>query len=174
MHINNGDNMYYIKNFLLYSLLGFVMESTLFKIVGSTKHSGIFIGPMTAVYGVGIIAILLLNKYLFKKMRCNKSIKFIVEFILLTIVLSIIELIGGNVLNLLFNIDMWDYSKDSMNFGKYICLRNSIIWGIMGVLYIHIFKSFTDKLLRKITKKETYFFLTIFSIDLILTLAIKL
>ena len=167
-------NMYYIKNFLLYSLLGFVMESTLFKIVGSTKHSGIFFGPMTAVYGVGIVSILLLNKYLFKKMHCNKSIIFIVEFIILTIVLSLIELIGGNVLNLLFDIDMWNYSKDSMNFGKYICLRNSIIWGIMGVLYIHIFKEFTDKLLKKITRKETYFFLIIFSIDLVLTLVLKL
>ena len=40
-----------------------------------------------------------------------------------------------------------------MNLGKYICLRNSIIWGIMGVLYIHIFKEFTDKLLKKITRK---------------------
>ena len=84
-HNNNGDNMYYIKNFLLYSLLGFVMESTLFKITGSLKDSGIFYGPMTAVYGVGIVAILLLNKYLFKKIRCNKALKLIVEFIILTI-----------------------------------------------------------------------------------------
>ena len=150
------------------------MESTLFKIVGSTKHSGIFFGPMTAVYGVGIIAILLLNKNLFKKMNCNKSLKLIVEFIILTIVLSLIELIGGNVLNILFDIDMWNYSNDAMNFGKYICLRNSLIWGVMGVVYINIFKNFTDKLLRKITKKETYFFLTIFIIDLLLTLTIKL
>ena len=59
--------MYYTKNFLLYSLLGFVMESTLFKVTDVSKHSGIFYGPMTAVYGVGIVAILLLNKHLFKK-----------------------------------------------------------------------------------------------------------
>ena len=150
------------------------MESTLYKITGSIKHSGIFYGPMTAVYGVGIVAILLLNKHLFKKMRCNKSLKLIVEFIILTIVLTLIELIGGNVLNMLFDIDMWNYSKDSMNFGKYICLRNSLIWGIMGLLYIHIIKKFTDKILSKISRKETYFFLTVFVIDLILVLATKL
>ena len=57
--------MYYLKIFLLYSLLGFIMESTLFKIKLSKKHSGIFYGPMTAVYGVGIISIELLNKYFF-------------------------------------------------------------------------------------------------------------
>lgn len=150
------------------------MESTLFKITDSIKHSGIFYGPMTAVYGIGIVAILLLNKYLFRKMRCTKSLKLIFEFIILTITLSLIELIGGNVLNLLFDIDMWNYSKDSMNFGKYICLRNSLIWGILGVAYIHIIKKFTDKILSKITRKETYFFITIFIFDLILVLATKL
>lgn len=150
------------------------MESTLFKITLSRKYSGIFFGPMTAVYGVGIVAILLLNKYLFKKIKCHKILKLIVEFIILTIVLSLIEFIGGNILNMLFNIDMWNYSKDSMNFGKYICLRNSLIWGIMGLLYIHIFKNFTDRILSKITRKETYFFLSIFVADLILVLVTKI
>ena len=49
--------MYYIKVFLLYSLLGFIMESTLYKVKSVNKHSGIFYGPMTAVYGIGILSI---------------------------------------------------------------------------------------------------------------------
>ena len=148
--------MYYIKIFLLYSLLGFVMESTLFKIKLSKKHSGIFYGPMTAVYGVGIISIELLNKYFFKKIKCSKLLKLLIEFLTLTIILSLIEYIGGNVLNYLFDIDMWDYSNIKPNFGKYICLQNSIIWGILGTVYIHIFKTFTDKLIKQITPKESY------------------
>ncbi|MBQ8219170.1 MAG: putative ABC transporter permease [Bacilli bacterium] len=166
--------MYYTKVFLLYSLLGFVMESTLFKIVKTNKHSGIFYGPITAVYGVGILAIELLNKYLFKKIKANKIIKLIFEFIILTIILTLIEYLGGNILKLLFNIDMWDYSNNFMNFGKYICLQTSLIWGILGLAYIYIFKRFTDKIINKITNKETYFFLTIFIIDTLLTLINKL
>ena len=166
--------MYYIKIFLLYSLLGFVMESTLFKIKLSRKHSGIFYGPMTAVYGVGIISIELLNKYFFKKIKCNKLLKLIIEFLILTIVLSLIEYLGGNILNYLFDIDMWDYSNIKPNFGKYICLQNSIIWGILGTVYIHVFKQFTDKILNQITLKETYLFLGIFIIDTILVLVTKL
>lgn len=150
------------------------MESVLFKITNSPKYSGIFYGPMTAVYGVGIIAILLLNKYLFKKLKSNKWIKLTVEFLILTPVLSLIEFIGGNVLNYLFDIDMWNYTKDSMHFGKYVCLRNSLIWGIMGTLYINIIKKFTDKILIKISRKETYFFLTIFIIDLIMVIITKM
>ena len=166
--------MYYLKIFLLYSLLGFIMESTLFKIKLSKKHSGIFYGPMTAVYGVGIISIELLNKYFFKKIKCSKLLKLLIEFLTLTIILSLIEYIGGNVLNYLFDIDMWDYSNIKPNFGKYICLQNSIIWGILGTVYIHIFKPFTDKLIKQITPKESYLFLTIFIIDTILVLVTKL
>ena len=166
--------MYYIKTFLLYSLLGFIMESTLFKVRLVNKHSGIFYGPITAVYGVGILSIVLLNKYFFKKIKCNKILKLLIEFITLTIILSIIEYLGGNILNYLFDIDMWDYSKIKPNFGKYICLQNSIIWGILGTVYIHIFKPFTDKILNQITNKETYLFLTLFIIDTILVLITKL
>ena len=166
--------MYYLKIFLLYSLLGFIMESTLFKIKLSKKHSGIFYGPITAVYGVGIISIELLNKYFFKKIKCSKLLKLLIEFLTLTIILSLIEYIGGNVLNYLFDIDMWDYSNIKPNFGKYICLQNSIIWGILGTVYIHIFKTFTDKLIKQITPKESYLFLTIFIIDTILVLVTKL
>lgn len=166
--------MYYTKIFLLYSLLGFIMESTLFKIRNVNKHSGIFYGPMTAVYGVGILSIELLNKYFFKKIKSHKILKYLIEFLTLTIVLSIIEYLGGNILNYLFDIDMWDYSKIKPNFGKYICLQNSLIWGLLGTIYIHIFKPFTDKIIKQITTKETYLFLTIFIIDTILVLINKL
>lgn len=166
--------MYYIKTFLLYSLIGFIWESTLYKIKVVNKHSGIFYGPMTAVYGVGIIAIELLNKYLFTKIKCSKLYKLLIEFITLTIVLSAIECLGGNILNYLFDIDMWNYSNIKPNFGKYICLWYSLIWGILGTLYINIFKSFTDKITKQITTKETYLFLVIFIIDTILVLINKL
>lgn len=166
--------MYYTKIFLLYSLFGFVMESTLYKIIKTNKHSGIFYGPMTAVYGFGIISIEILNKYLFKKIKCNKILKLIIEYIILTLILSLIEYLGGNILNYLFDIDMWDYSNTKIHFGKYVCLRNSLIWGLLGVAYLHIFKPFTDKLLNQVTKRETYFFFIIFMIDTIMTLITKL
>lgn len=150
------------------------MESTLFKITGSVKDSGIFYGPMTAVYGVGIIAILLLNKYFFKKIKCNKIIKYLIEFIVLTLVLTLIEFIGGNVLNYLFDIDMWNYTKKPYNFGKYVCLELALTWGVMGILFIHIFKPFSDKILSKVTDKEVYLFLSIFLVDLSLVLVTKL
>ena len=166
--------MYYIKNFLLYSLIGFIMESTLFKYMAINKHSGIFYGPITAVYGVGILSIILINKYFFTKIKNHKVLKYIIEFIILAIVLSIIEYLGGNILNYLFNIDMWDYSNNHPHLGKYICLQNSLIWGFLGTLYIHIFKKFTDKIIKTITNKETLIFSILFILDTIITLITKI
>ena len=166
--------MYYIKIFLTYSLIGFIYESTLYKILKTTKYSGIFYGPITAVYGIGILTIELLNTNLFKKIKTNKILKIIIEYITLTLFLTLVEYLGGNILNILFDIDMWNYSKYPFNFGKYICLYTSLLWGLLGLLYIYIFKKFTDKIIKQITNKETYLFLTIFIIDTILVLITKL
>ena len=165
--------MYYIKNFLLYSLLGFVMESTLYKIINSKRHSGIFYGPITIVYGIGIIALILIDKYLLSKIKCNKYIKLLIEFISFTIILSLIELLCGNITYLIFKIDMWNYIDEPYHIGKYVCLQNSLIWGLLGVLYIHIFKPFTDKIVNQISKRQTYIFILIFIIDLSLVMINK-
>ena len=56
--------LYYINCLFLYSFLGFTLESEVYKINNSNRHSGIFYGPITEVYGFGIIALILLKKYL--------------------------------------------------------------------------------------------------------------
>ena len=55
--------MYYINSFFLYSLLGFIIESTIFKNT-KLKPSGVLNGPITLVYGVGGIVLLLTNNAL--------------------------------------------------------------------------------------------------------------
>ena len=159
--------MYYIELFFIYSLFGFIMESTLYKILLSNRHSSIFYGPVTTIYGFGVIAIELLNKYIFKKIKTNFIFKISIEYIVLVIILSIIEYIGGNVLNILFKVDLWDYSNKAFHFGKYVCLLNSLIWGFLGITYIHILKNITDKYINQISSKEISFIIVVFIIDLI-------
>ena len=59
--------MYYLNSFLLYGLLGFIMESTLFKISEPSRVSGVLYGPITLVYGLGGIALTLADKYILSK-----------------------------------------------------------------------------------------------------------
>lgn len=166
--------MYYLKTILLYSLFGFCMESTVYKISLSKRHSGICYGPFTYVYGFGVLSLTLLKKYFLDKLHLNKYLKFLITFVLCTITLTLIEWLGGNILNLIFDIDMWNYTKKTYNFGKYICLEYALIWGLFGTLYIYYLKNFIDKIIKIIPNKFTIAILIINILDIILVLINKI
>lgn len=166
--------MYYINCLYFYSLFGFILESTVYKISKSKRHSGIFYGPITMVYGFGVLNLILLKKYFFDKLTCNKYLKLIIIFITCWITLTTIEWLGGNILYQLFNINMWNYSKKAFNFGKYICLELSLIWGILGTLFIYYLKDFFDKFIALFPKKLTLIIILINIIDTLLVFFNKL
>ena len=56
---------YYINALYFFSLFGFILESTVYKISKSNRHSGIFYGPLTMVYGFGVLSLILIKKYFF-------------------------------------------------------------------------------------------------------------
>lgn len=165
--------IYCINSLFVYSFLGFVMESVVFKIKNLNIHSGIFFGPITEVYGFGAISLILLKKYFFDKLTCNKYLKVFITFISCSIFLTLVEYVGGNVLNMVFDIDMWNYTKKEFNLGKYICLDLALVWGLFGTLYIYYVKRFIDKYISLISLKMTYSFVIINIVDTFFTLFTK-
>ena len=101
--------MYYLNSFLLYSLLGFIKESTIYKNT-TLNSSGVLNGPITLVYGIGGLALILVNKYIISKIKVGKIIKVIISFFIYSIVLTSIEFICGNLCNIIFDVDMWNYT----------------------------------------------------------------
>jgi len=148
------------------------MESTLFKNT-TLKASGVLNGPVTLVYGVGGIALILINKYIIDKIKVNKVLKIIISFIIYSIVLTLVELSCGNLCNLIFGVDMWNYTHKKYNIGKYICLEYVPIWGLLGVIITYILKPFIDKVIKLIPKEATYFFTIILLLDLVITIITK-
>lgn len=158
---------YYINSLYLYSLLGFILESTIYKINNSKRHSSIFYGPITMVYGFGITFLLIIKKYFLDKLKISGTKKIIITFITSIIALTFIEWLGGTTLYTIFKINLWNYSKKKYHLGKYICLDLALIWGLLGTLYIYYFKNITDKIITLIPKKTTKLFLIINLIDTI-------
>ncbi len=165
---------YYINSLYFYSLFGFVLESTVYKIKKSKRHSSIFYGPVTMVYGYGIVLLLLVKKLILDKMNISKQKKLIITFITCMIVFTLTEWLGGNILYYLFRIDLWNYSKKAFHFGKYICLELSLIWGFLGTLYLYFVKDFVDKILDLIPKKMTIIIILLNLIDTIFVLINKI
>lgn len=163
--------MIYINYLFIYSLIGFIIESTWFKILKSKAHSGIFYGPYTFVYGFGVLSSILLYEWLEKYLKeKNKYLKLLIYFIIFTILLTLIEYIGGHILKLVFDIDMWNYTSHKFHFGKYICLELAFIWGLLGTFNIYFLYPKIKKIIDKIPSLYTYLVLFIFLIDFIMTI----
>jgi len=148
------------------------MESTLYKNT-TLKASGVLNGPVTLVYGLGGIVLILINKYIISKIKLNIILKVIISFIIYAIVLTLVELLCGYLCNLIFDIDMWNYTNKEYNIGKYICLELIPIWGLLGVIITYILKPFIDKVLKLIPESATYFFLLILALDFVITIITK-
>lgn len=165
--------MYYLNNFLFFSILGHVFESIMFLILNNNGYSGIFFGPWTPVYGLGIIIIILINKFI-DKYNINLAAKIIISFFTYAIFLSLIEYIGGISIEIFFHKVFWDYSHQRFNIGKYISLEMACLWGMVSCIYLFVFKKLIDKFLKKIPNYISWALFIIFICDVIATTIDKL
>lgn len=163
--------MYYINIFFIYSIIGYLLELIIHLING--YKGGILYGFWTPVYGIGSIVIMYIyNKYI-SKLKRHRIIEFISLFISSLIILSIIEFIGGTLIEAIFHKSLWNYEDYKFNIGKYICLEMSLLWSIGSIILIYLLKVPTDKIAKKIPKFITWILIIIFIIDLICTLLFK-
>lgn len=165
--------MYYLNYFFICSILGFLLETLFYTFCKWDGGSGFLYGPWTPVYGLGAIIIIIIFDFIFKKIKTKKFLKFIIFFITTCILLSIIELIGGVLIEKIFSITFWDYSNHKFHIGKYISLEMAIVWGLASTIFIFLLRPLINKFIDKIPKIITYLLLVLFVIDNIATLIYK-
>ena len=163
--------MYYINIFFIYSVIGYIFEYILHLITG--YNGGILYGPWTPVYGVGSIVIMYIYNKFIIKLNKHKILQLLTLFLSSIILLSIIEFIGGILLEITLHKTLWNYTDNKYNIGKYICLEVSLIWGISSLIFIYFLKKPTDVVVKKIPKFITWILIILFIIDLICTLLFK-
>ena len=115
--------------FLYYSFMGWCLEVVYHGVShGSIVNRGFLNGPLCPIYGFGMVSVLLLLE------------PFSDQLLLLYLggmtFATAIELFGGWALYRLFSMRWWDYSKEPLNLGGYICLKFSLAWGFCIVFVI--------------------------------------
>ncbi len=129
--------------FLIYSFIGWILESVLKTILEKKfVNSGFLYGPFCPIYGIGAI-IMYLGLGEFKESP-------ILVFILGFLILSIWEYIVGWGLEKVFNTKYWDYSQNKFNIKGRVCLLNSLIWGILGIIFTYIVHPFIESKITQI------------------------
>lgn len=82
-------------------------------------------GPLLPIYGSGAITLL------FTTLPVQNNI-FLV-FIVSCISATILEFVTGSVMESLFKVRYWDYTRYKLNYKGHICLLASMLWGFGGV-----------------------------------------
>lgn len=165
--------MYYLNCFFVYSILGYFFETAYAFITKSNFKSGILYGPITPIYGIGTIVILILSEYFFKNLHMSRWIESIIVFFILGIFLSCIELFGGIIIEKTFNTVFWSYKDFKYNIGDYISLEMTFVWGIVSVLFIYIINPLLKNIIKKIPVFITVIITILFIIDIIITILKK-
>ena len=90
------------------------------------------------------------------------------------IICTAVELFGGWVLDKIFHMRWWDYTKNKFNIGGYVCLRFSIMWGLGVVAVMKLVHPPIFALVRRLPKIAGIIIIsilvTIFAIDMVVTL----
>lgn len=128
--------------FFTYSVLGWIRES----LYVSTKerqwiNRGFLYGPWLPIYGFGAIIILFLT------LPVRKNLIWI--FLLGMTGATVLEYVTGDVMERLFHVRYWDYSKQPLNVNGHICLGVSLAWGVFSILLVHFLHSPVEQRLRQ-------------------------
>lgn len=161
--------MYYINYFFIYSFLGYLYECFLGLVKNEKVGSGILYGPVTPVYGVGALLILVVSKFIFKTFKFSNLIESIIIAVVMAFILTILELIVGLLIEKIFKTVFWDYTKFKFHIGKYIALEVTLVWVIGTFLVIYLINPIINDFIYYIPNTITYFFIILFLMDSLVT-----
>ena len=115
--------------FLVYSFLGWLLETSL---AAAKKrrllNRGFLSAPFSPTYGLGGVLFALF----LPELRENPFFLFLFGSILATG----LELFTGILLERIFGQKWWDYSRERFQFEGHICLKYSLLWGLLALLCV--------------------------------------
>jgi len=132
--------------FFIFSIIGYIIEVVNISINDKKLilSRGFLIGPYLPIYGIGA---LLMTQFLSKYEN-----EVITLFVMGMVICSILEYITSYVLEKIFNVRWWDYSKRKYNIDGRICLENGFLFGIGGVAVVKILNPFVFSISSNLSK----------------------
>lgn len=117
--------------FYLYSFLGWVWESSYVSV--RQRHwvnRGFLHGPLLPIYGFGALFVLVFTL----PVAQNPALVFLSGMAVATL----LEYVTGAVMEHLFHLRYWDYSRYRWNLNGYISLPSSLCWGAFSLALIFL------------------------------------
>ena len=115
--------------FFFYSLIGWIVESSIIIVFDKpTKGRGFISSPFCYLYGLAAVVMT----------AALQNIKAwpVLLFICCTAIGTLMQLLAALLLKKAGIRQWWDYSGKHVNYKGMICLRYSLIWGLLGFLAV--------------------------------------
>ena len=126
----------YFVMFILYSVLGWIYETTFCTIKeGKWENRGFLYGPVVPIYGVGATGITMIYDAL--QLHMQISLTWWQVFLIGYLGSIVLEFGTSWALEKLFHAVWWDYSDMPFNVQGRICLPCSLAFGAAGLLVIY-------------------------------------
>lgn len=123
--------------FLIFSLAGHWLEIVYLTLgIVPDKFGVLLKGPlhMAPIYGVGALGCLIVG-YCVNKWTSSTAIKILVCFVVCTAFCTIAEFTEAvRIVSYYGHNPYWDYSDMTLNLYGFICLQNSLLFGILGTV----------------------------------------
>jgi uncharacterized membrane protein len=145
-----------------YSFLGWVAE-VLFVLFTShvLQNRGFLTGPFVPIYGVGALLLI----YVVDPYIDNPFLVFAASLA----ITSALEFFTHLALDKIFHVRLWDYSDKPHNLQGRICLQNSLLFGVLGLLLLYVihpaFTTLIDGMPHEVAIAVAFLLLGILVID---------
>ena len=121
---------------MLLSYFGWLFETGYFLLYkGKYSDRGFLTLPFCPIYGCSLVFLYLLLGTP-NRGKGRSFSRWFLYLLLCFLLPSVIELFIGVIFDKLWNRRLWTYFGYPYNLNGYICLRNSILWGIMAFLFM--------------------------------------
>lgn len=120
--------------FFFGSITGFILEG-LWQILKKghwENHSATILGPFCIIYGIAAMIL-----YAISSPLKNKNVFLL--FLIFAISGSVLEFLASLFQELVFGSVSWNYKKQFLNIAGRVSLKMTVVWGVLGVLFIKIF-----------------------------------
>ncbi len=147
--------MYLFLFFFTASVLGYCAEVCFCTLQNHklTWQRGFLIGPYIPIYGVGTVVVLYALRRYF-----NDPLAL---FLMSTIVCTVIEYFTSWIMEKIFKVRWWDYSHKLFNIDGRVCLINSILFGLAGLVVVYLVYPIVNNILTAIPPKHIVLISTI-------------
>jgi len=154
--------------FAFYAFNGWILETIYASILEKRFiNRGFLSGPFCPIYGFGAVLIIQAHVLLGSIFHTD-SILLIANVSLAIFLTTILEYITGYFLEEIFHCKWWDYSNEFLNLHGRVCLKYSLLWGILAYFLLITVHPFSTKFIATVPILAEYFLVLILIIYFLL------